>query len=87
MVGIYIPIKLQPSLPLHRTGVCGLFLHSALHEGLQNSVLFHKTYQNISKTTVILCGSKCSNYAAYLQTMQMCPSAVQEEPSFWRTPH
>jgi len=45
--------------------VCSLFLHSALHEGSQNSVLFHKTYQNTGKP-VILCGSKGSSYAAYL---------------------
>jgi len=63
MVGMYISINLQPSLPLHRTCVCGLFLHTALHEGSQNSVLFHKTYQNIGKS-VILCGSKCGSYAA-----------------------
>ena len=49
MVGIYISINLQPSVPLHSTSVCGPFLHSALHGDSQNSVLFHKIYQNTGK--------------------------------------
>ena len=44
---------------------------------------FSVVSQNISKhwqTTVTLCGSTCSSYAAHLQMMQMCPTSVQEEP-------
>jgi hypothetical protein len=87
MVGIYISIMLQLSLTPHRTSVCGLLLHSAQHEGSQNSVLFLKTYQNIGKPQLSYVDLNAAVMLHILLMMQMCPFAVQEEPSFWRTPH
>ena len=64
MVGTYISVKLQPSLPLHRTSVWSISPQCTTWRFTKFSLVS----QNISKhwqTTAILCGSKCSSYAAY----------------------
>jgi hypothetical protein len=64
-VGIYISVKFQQSLPLHRTSVWSI----SPQRTTWRFTKFSLVSQTISKhwqTTALLCGSECSSYAAYL---------------------